>query len=257
MLVTNLITGTSPCVVHRNGNPPQWASRWQQTVAAFFAGTHDKKPCPELTVLTWNNRPTTTALERCLDQWGASYMTLGKYLPKWRPDMKVYLNADALRRVTSEYVMALDADDVLVVSPLQQILEEFQTFGCDIVFSGEKNSYPDVPYLTEFESSIAESAFCHLNSGAWIGKTEACRRFFEDCLNEDNSDLVAAHPAPYVLRDDQGLTRKTFKRYYPATRIDYHCRLFQSLYDVEPDVEVVIDLHASRPVEGSRALLTL
>jgi hypothetical protein len=245
MIVQNLITGTRPCVVHRNGNPPQWATRWRQAVAAFFDEVQDTGgPCPQLTVLTWNSRANVTVLEQCLDRWGAKYLTLGKHVPKWRPDMKVYLNADALQRVESEYVMALDADDVLVVSSLHRILDEFRTFGCDIVFSGEKNTYPEVPYLADFEKSIAESPYRHLNSGAWIGRTETCRRFFQDCLAESNSDLVSAHPAPHVLRDDQGLTRKTFRRYHPATKVDYHCRLFQSLYDTAPDTEVLLSAAA-------------
>ncbi len=252
MRVTNLMTGTNPCVIHRNGNPPEWQTQWQQAVARFFEEEREpSEPAPELTVLTWNSRPTQSVLERCLDRWGASYLTLGKDLPKWRPDMKVYLNAEALMRVESEYVMALDADDVLVISPLRRLVDEFRSFDCDIVFSGEKNSYPEVPYLAEFERSIAESAYCHLNSGAWIGKTEACRRFFQDCLREHHHDLVAAHPAPHVLRDDQGLTRKTFRRYHPAAKIDYRCRLFQSLYSAVPDTEVLIEGLAPRPLHGS------
>ena len=241
MHVTNLVTGTTPGVIHRNGNPPEWQTQWQQAVARFFEETPESAgPTPELTVLTWNSRPTKSLLERCLDRWGASYLTLGKQLPKWRPDMKVYLNAEALAQVTSEYVMALDADDVLVIAPLRRAIAEFESFGCEILFSGEKNSYPEVPYLADFERSIAESAYCHLNSGAWIGRTDACRRFFRDCLREHHHDLVAAHPAPHVLRDDQGLTRKTFRRYHPAARLDYHCRVFQSLYNAVPDTEVLI-----------------
>jgi hypothetical protein len=241
MLVRNLTTGTSPCVLHRNGNPPEWSARWKQIVSDFFQETPDvAASVDEVTVLTWNSRPTKTLLERCLDRSGVSYVTLGKHLTRWRTDMKVYLNAHALADVRTPYVMALDADDVLLVSSVDRLLAEFLSFECDIVFSGEKNSYPEVLQLMEFEQSIAESPYCYLNSGAWIGRTETCRRFFRDCLEEHHGDLVAAHPVSHVLRDDQGLTRKTFRRYHPATRIDYHCRLFQSLYDVALEGEVLI-----------------
>ena len=241
MHVTNLVTGTTPGVIHRNGNPPEWQTQWQQAVARFFEETPESAgPTPELTVLTWNSRPTKSLLERCLDRWGASYLTLGKQLPKWRPDMKVYLNAEALAQVTSEYVMALDADDVLMVSEPRHILVAFRAFECDIVFGAEKNNWPPVRFLADFEEAIAESAYCYLNSGAWIGKTDACRRFFRDCLNEDDGDLLAAHLTRAVFRDDQGRTRKTFRRYHPAARLDYHCRIFQSLREVPPDGEVLI-----------------
>lgn len=241
MRIRNLITGTSPRVLHRNGNPPEWKARWERIVADFFAETQQPRgPCPDLTILTWNNRRTKTVLEECLDRWGLSYVTLGRNVPEWRNDMKVYLNATALREVKTKYVMALDSDDVIVVAPVPAIIADFESFGCDIVFSTEKNSCPDEPSLTWFEQSIAESPYCHLNSGGWIGKTEACRRFFDDCLNEHNRDIVAAQPAPHMFRDDQGLTRKTFRRYHPAARLDYRCQIFQSLFDVALDGEVLI-----------------
>jgi hypothetical protein len=241
MHIRNLITGTSPRVLHRNGNPPEWKHRWKEIVADFFAESQEPRgPCADLTILTWNNRREKTVLEQCLDRWGLSYITLGKNVPVWRNDMKVYLNAEALRGLKTRYVMALDSDDTIVVAPAADIIAEFESFGCDLLFSTEKNSCPDVPALTGFEQSIAESPYCHLNSGGWIGKTEACRDFFETCLTEHNRDIVAAQPTPQVFRDDQGRTRKTFRRLYPAARLDYRCQIFQSLFDVTLDGEVLI-----------------
>lgn len=245
MLVRNLRTGTTPGVIHRNGSPPEWEVRWEQVVAEFFAEAPARcEPCPDLTILTWTNRPAKSLLERCLDHWGVPYWTLGRRLPEWRNDMKLFLNVEALHRVESEYVMALDADDVLVVSSVRDILGAFKSIGCDLVFNAEKNSYPAVPFLAEFEQSIAESAYCYLNSGAWIGKTDVCRRFFEDCLAEDNGDVLAAQPIRSAFRDDQGPTRKTFQRYHPTATLDYHCRIFQSLNRVAMTGEVLVEAGA-------------
>lgn len=242
MLIRNLITGTTPRILHRNGNPPEWQARWEEIVAAFFAETPERyDPCPELTILTWSNRPTATLLEQCLDRCGVPYLTLGREVPEWRNDVKLYLNAAALADVSSPYVLALDGDDILVVSSPRQILADFQSFGCDILFGTERNSAPGVPYLTEFERSIAESPYCFLNSGGWIGTTDACRRFFRDCMREDNGDILAVHPTKSIFRDDQGITRKTFQRYYPAARLDDRCRIFQSLFSVPLDSEVLIE----------------
>jgi len=258
MLVRNLVTGTTPSVLHRNGNPAEWKTVWDEVVTAFFAeGREPCEPCPELTVLTWTNRPAKTLLERCLEQWGISCITLGQRLPEWRNDVKLYLNVEALERVTSDYVMALDADDVLVVSAARAILDAFRSFGCDILFNAEKHNWPRVPFLAAFEESIAESAYRYLNSGAWIGRTDACRRFYRDCLNEDNGDIVAIHTAEAVFRDDQGVIRKTFQRYYPSVRLDYHCRIFQSLTDVLPGVEVCIVRADGVSVVPSAGLVSL
>ena len=242
MLVRNLITGSTPAVLHRNGDSPEWQFLWGQVVADFFSEPPRRsEACPELTVLTWTNRSAKTLLEQCLDRWGIQRLTLGRGLPEWRNDMKLFLNVEALDRIDSEYVMALDADDVLMVADLHHILATFRAFGCDLVFNAEKNNYPQAPFLAAFEESIAESAYCHLNSGAWIGKTDRCRRFFRDCLHEDNGDIVAADTTAPVFRDDQGVARKVFQRYHPAVRLDYHCQIFQSLNRVATSGEVLIE----------------
>ena len=253
MLITNLLTGSSPGVVHRNGNPPEWEDRWEEIVAEFFEEEQGPcEPCPDVTVLTWTNRQTKSLVEQSLDRWGVPCLTLGRHLPEWRNDMKVFLNADALGRVRSTYVLALDADDVLVVSGLRSILAAFTSFDCEIVFSAEKNSWPMVPHFARFEESIAESAYCYLNSGGWIGTTDACRRFFRDCLAEDIGDILAAHPSTAVFRDDQGPTRKTFRRYHPTARLDYHCRIFQSLNQVATSGELLVGAEHRTPLDRAQ-----
>jgi len=244
MLVRNLVTGSTPSILHRNGDPPGWRERWQDIVTSFFEEAQEScAPSPELTILTWSNRPTKSLLERCLDRRGVPYLTLGSEMPEWRNDAKPYLITAALDRVISEYVLGLDSDDVLVVSCPQRIVAGFRACACDILFSAERTSTPDMPCLTEFERSIAESPFGHLNAGAWIGKTDACRGFFRDCQREDKGDIVAAFPTRRFFKSDQGMTRKTFRRYHPAARLDYHCRVFQSLFSVPLDGEVVITVN--------------
>jgi hypothetical protein len=240
-------------VLHRNGNPPNWRGAWEQVVSAFFAEPREADPpCPELTVLTWNSRPGKGVLEQCLDARGIPHVVLGRNLPVWRNCYKLYLTADVLPRVSTPYVMALDADDVLVVDSLPAILRAYQAFGCDIVFGAERQSWPDVEAIARFERSIAESDYRHLNSGAWIGRTEACVRFFDDCLHEDVGDILRAKRTFTMLYDDQGLTRKAFRRHHPRTQLDYRCRIFQALYRVPVSGEVVIEVDGA-PVGGTGA----
>jgi hypothetical protein len=110
-----------------------------------------------------------------------------------------------------------------------------------MVFGSEKTSAPEVPHLTEFERSLAESIYCYLNSGGWIGTTAACRRFFDALMQEHRRDIVAAQPAAHLFRADQGMTRKTFRRFHPAAQLDYGCRIFQNLWGVALDGELVIE----------------
>src|SRR5688572_19473969 len=114
MIVRNLLTQTTPAVLHCNGNPPEWRPHWPGIIDAFFAEAH--RPCdpvPELTVMTWNSRPEKSLLERCLDARGIPHLVLGKQVTRWRPYVKLFLNAEALAHVDTEYVMAMDASDVL------------------------------------------------------------------------------------------------------------------------------------------------
>lgn len=242
MVVTNLVTGTRPAILHRNGNPANWRTAWPQLVKAFFAEARQADPpCPEVTIITWNSRPAKGVLQECLDRRGVPYVTLGTSLTSWRNCYKLYLNADILPRIETPYVMALDADDVLVLQPLHEILATFRTFDCDIVFGAERQSWPDVESIARWERSIAQSDVCHLNSGAWIGRTEACARLFKDALDEDLGEILAAKRTMLTMYDDQGLTRKAFRRHHPAAQLDYRCRLFQALFRVPVEGELTIE----------------
>ena len=242
MIVTNLITGSTPAILHRNGNPTNWRIAWKHVVQAFFEQPRrTDPPCPDVTVLTWNSRPAKGVLQECLDWRGVPYVTLGTTLQSWRNCYKVYLNADALQRIDTPYVMALDADDILMLQPLHEILERFRWFECDMVFGSERQSWPDVKSIERFERSIAQSPYCHLNSGAWIGRTEACARLFKDAMDEDLDDILAAKRTMLTMYDDQGLTRKAFRRHHPAAQLDYQCRIFQALFRVPVYGELTIE----------------
>lgn len=242
MIVTNLITGSTPAILHRNGNPTNWRIAWKHVVQAFFEQPRrTDPPCPDVTVLTWNSRPAKGVLQECLDWRGVPYVTLGTTLQSWRNCYKVYLNADALQRIDTPYVMALDADDILMLQPLHEILERFRSFDCDVVFGSERQSWPDVKSIERFERSIARSPYCHLNSGAWIGRTEACARLFKDAMDEDLDDILAAKRTMLTMYDDQGLTRKAFRRHHPAAQLDYQCRIFQALFRVPVHGELTIE----------------
>src|SRR5687768_136611 len=110
MRIQNLITGSTPVVIHRNGNPPEWAARWDALVADFFQ--QPRGGCDsysDLTILTCNSRRNTSVLERSVEHLGMRCVTLGRNLPAWRNDMKPYLVTAALADIESRYVMGVDA----------------------------------------------------------------------------------------------------------------------------------------------------
>jgi hypothetical protein len=60
-------------------------------------------------------------------------------------------------------------------------------------------------------------------------------------MREHSRDIVAAQPAAHMYRAEQGLIRKTFRRFHPAAQLDYRCRIFQNLWGVALHGELVIE----------------
>ena len=67
MHVTNLVTGTTPGVIHRNGNPPEWQTQWQQAVAASRESGGWFAECTDEEILRVCNKenPSGTTLGWC------------------------------------------------------------------------------------------------------------------------------------------------------------------------------------------------
>ena len=235
MQIINISTNNKPLVIHNNG--PGHPDLWNRITNWYFKTERHDNPPNNLTIVTWNNSPQKGIAEKSMNMLGAEYqqLDLGK---RWIRKNKIDLNVQALKEITTDYVMGIDSYDVIILS-FKNIIDKFLSNNCDVLFSGELNDYPKVPFLREFEQSIAKSDFCHLNSGGWIGKTQQCLEFFKHCQETTNVDIVLADPRGHIPNDDQGITRKVFFQKYPAIRIDYECNIFQCLYNVTN--QVIID----------------
>lgn len=233
MKLINLETSSWPIVIHNNGSSkcPLWS-----TILNNFPSSCQSIPPEELTIITWNNSEQKGILERSLDHHGAKYIVLGRGRP-WKRKNKISLNAEVLKDVDTKYTMGVDCYDVIVLN-FRGMISKFLNMKCQMVFGAEINDYPKVPDLKKFDLSIAESRFCHLNSGCWIGKTKYCLEFFKECLTTDSSDILAADPRKHILNDDQGITRKVFQNRFPDTKLDYNCDIFQCLYGLGKEVAV-------------------
>jgi hypothetical protein len=231
MYCINKETNTSPIIIHQNGSPASCPLAWKEAIKIAFNNKNPCCLCNNLSICTWNNSITPGILEKCLNKKKVPYHVLGKNT-KWQRKLKLELNVSFLQIIKTPYILALDSYDVVVLSCPQDILKRFIKTNCDILFSAEKNSYPKYQNLTDFEKNLTTTTYPYLNSGAWIGKTSTCLKFFKESLKTDNKDILKAHPAPHIARDDQGITRKVFQKFYPRAKIDTNCTIFQSLYGV-------------------------
>lgn len=222
-------------IIHNNG--PSQCPIWPIVSKVSESSLLNHRNLPlNLTIITWNNSKRKGILEKVLDRYRAKCITLGKGRP-WKRKNKLLLNVESLKCINTEYTMGVDCYDVIILS-FKDIISRFTNMKCQMAFGAEINDYPKVPSLKKFELSIAESRFCHLNSGCWLGKTDYCLEFFKDCLAADSSDILAADPRKHISNDDQGITRKIFRNRFPDVKLDYNCDIFQCLYGLYKEVIV-------------------
>lgn len=235
MKLQNVISGSEPLVLHKNGEAGHRI--WDQ--AQFcFRPQKQQLPC-DLTIITWNSRDRKGCLEKSLDELGLPYISL--WADNWKTSMKIALNVSALKFINTEYTMAIDSFDAMLLSS-DSVIERFLSEDCDILFSGETNSYPRVPHLTNFEDKLSDSPFRYLNSGGWIGNTQFCRQYFEKCDVADPTSFYRHDNREIVWNDDQGRTRLVFQTMFPRAKIDYRCNIFQCLYGVTDEVKLTSPL---------------
>ena len=238
-----------PLVFHANGGfhlplinkGPVYANIIEQ---CLFQSPRRQYPKPNnLDILLCHNYPVVPLTERCLNHLGiAGYQVLGREIIKFRKFFKIPLVLEYLKRhSTAEYVLHLDAKDVLLVDDPKIIVERFTTlFSCDILFNAEKISYPSLYFglapedqpkvkrIEQFEASHYTGPFSHLNSGCFIGRRVAIIEMLEEAVAQEG--FLVSFP-----NSDQAIIRDLHRSWYPRIQIDHQCRIFQSLDKIKKE----------------------
>lgn len=233
----NTLFGTYPVIVHAQGKEvysPYWS-----VIQSWFFDSHPVicLPDPRLTIVTWNNHSCLPGVfEKSLARLGMTPLVLGRGIENWVNSLhKPMLVLEALETIRSEYVLAVDSFDAIALRNPKEIIERFEKdFSCDLLFNTGKVCWPQLDRFRAFERSIPEadnSPFRYLNGGAWIGRTQFCRGFFEA--------VIATPPLEGWPQSEQGLLKQIFPDWYPSVSLDYRCRIFQTLqYVFDPIFEV-------------------
>lgn len=262
MHVNNLITKTSPLIIHAPGLQhsgtrtlihmafnPCWIpiiKNWEMQAPALCRPETKK----ELTIITWNNTNHEGLCEHSLKKLGLDYLCLCKNITKWRFIDKLISALDVIDSVKTPYIMALDCFDVIVLRDPYEALEIFKKMNCDMLINGEKNYHPDFGLMTQgkyaitdkwksYEKGVAESEWKYLNAGALIAKTQFYKEFLIECLKRH--EKIKNHPESFPLpadpvfkkypdykvsNDDQLLYHWMYSDYYPRIMIDYRMEIF-------------------------------
>ena len=176
----------------------------------------------EIKIITFNNRSHKSLLEK-LDLLGVDYLVLGKNVAYWYNRLKIKLLVENLNEVREEFILVLDADDVLIMSSLEDIIEKFIAFDCEVLFNSEPYPWPLEFFYSDMEKAICKESFCHLNSGCFIGRTEFCRKLYRECFTYRDS-IVDNH-----AYSDQIKIKPFYIKMHPQIKIDFSSKIFQIL----------------------------
>lgn len=227
MKLVNTITNTEPLILHAYG-ASHFGKGWDDlcieamsnivsipedvTVISFFFGDKRFALKEQLSI---SNIPVIDA-------------TKGVELFTWQDRFKIKMIADCIKNVTTKYVLILDGVDVLLGSDINKIVEKFNSLDCKLLYNACAISHPLSQNRYELEDTSL-GVFNKLNTGAFIGETKFVELFYNDLMTiYDDVNM----PVPQTDGIRVGLKYKN----YPEIKIDYNCDIFQTLLQVDFDL---------------------
>lgn len=188
----------------------------------------------DLTLVTYNNRPFKSRLERCYEACGIEQaVVLGKEVARWDWSAKVRLVLEFLEagRCMTRYLAATDADDVLIVNDPATLLDRFRGYSCDVLFCNTFVDWPPSQPYRDFETlkNYRHPLHCRLSAGGYVGDREALVGYLRILLAayEKREDWSLFNG----VFDDQLGWRSLHARYHPSIQVDTACRVFKR-YDI-------------------------
>lgn len=178
--------------------------------------------------VTYNNKEKPMLVERCYELAGIDAVTVAKNFHPWNWMGKIAPLKDYLDAVGPDvqYVVATDANDVLLVGDPASIIERFEQYDCDILFCNTMANWPRNTVYAAFEAkTYSESKYhCHLSAGGYVGRVPAVLC----CLNRIVSawkrrELWACFRSRF---DDQHAWRHLHYIMYPRVKVDYRKLVF-------------------------------
>ncbi len=158
---------------------------------------------------------------------------------------------DVLQRSSGDdddsIILFLDAHDVRLMGSPSEVFTRFKRTKTRILFSAEKNCWPDVDRAPQFvfdPTSHRQVVYRYLNSGGYIGYVNSLLKLFKD--NE--------HVYLDNATDDQRYFTTLYLRHQrepERIKLDTRCELFQCLFLAHADVcpsSLMNKVYGTRPV---------
>jgi hypothetical protein len=205
------------CVAHFQGH---CASEYPSAIEHF---QDQYIVLPEnLEIVTVTNQPEDSMLIKQLIRNNIPFHN--KAIPGgyWNNLMKIDYIREALEEVKSEYVLILDAGDVLLNHKIKDILQRFLSYKKKLIFGATKNNYPNI-LVDKIHDRDFRGEFRYFNAGTCLGFTTYCREFYLKA-----SHVLAEDKVYNPAKSEQLIIRHIFKDTTEDVDFDYRSELFQT-----------------------------
>lgn len=150
---------------------------------------------------------------------------------------KMFHASNTMKKLTDDIVVLVDAFDVLVNKPLNNLVEDFKKHNCKLLISAEANCFP----FKEHEQFLALKSNTKLKfpcAGCWIGYREYMIELFDGPFSVQNHVTWRRHT-------DQGFMEliylQSFNDPYFSVKIDTNASIFVNTFLLEPNVDFIIN----------------
>lgn len=153
-------------------------------------------------------------------------VVLGSGILEWKNAMKINLLWEFLASVSTEHVLVSDSSDVVLIGDANKLIPWLESSGRSAIFNAEKKQWPtNLPTnIGEFELSISQTSYPHLNAGLWLAKTEFAKELVGFCRR-----MIG------ISGSEQYYYKHAYPTFFPAMVIDDSCEMFQNLNRVGDD----------------------
>lgn len=226
--------GSNPLFVHAQGRVHK-TKEWHDIVKEKHL--INKKPSDKISFLTFIKGDIDFCLPKQLEQSNITYLNAvnNDSDEVWVNKNKIKYISESIQKIKTEYVVCLDAIDVLCSEDLSDLIDRFKKFDADILYNASRINYPAflklenkawVQIEKEYYIDDTTSPYRFLNAGAFIGKTKSVKRFYDYLLNEIDKGYYKSNDKSEQFRVRFG--RKNYDQ-KEKIKIDTDCIIFQTL----------------------------
>jgi len=180
-------------------------------------------PRPQLAALIQTVR-VATGQELEVIGMGTTYPGLGLKLmamARWLPSVP-----------DEDYVLMVDAYDVLFLHDAAELLARFRSFCAPLVFGAETRCHPDTALTLVHPPKAAAQPFHYLNSGTYMGRASDVKRMFGQIFGDLREHYSWGGADYRQVNDQRWFTRHWFLHHEDVV-LDVHGEIFHTLHQVD------------------------